>query len=115
MSEKEMLKLRALRAFFYASVTLGEHLPLVHYLKKQNISFTKVCEELVNEGKKNLHLKKSVNWLIKQASGEWYESPEKLQESIKKNNKGKSLLVEETDQDLKDLAKEEILLLKEKY
>ena len=96
MSETEMLKLRALRAFFYASVTLGEHLPLVHYLKKRNISFTKVCEELVNEGKKNLNLKKSVNWLIEQASGEWYESPEKLQESIEKNDKGKNLLEEET-------------------
>ncbi len=96
MSEEEMLKLRALRAFFYASVTLGEHLPLVHYLKKRNISFTKVCEELVNEGKKNSFLKKSVNWLIEQASGEWYESPEKLDESIKKDDKGKRLLEEET-------------------
>ena len=96
MSEKEMLKLRALRAFFYASVTLGEHLPLVHYLKKKNISFTKVCEELVNEGQKNLYLKKSVNWLVEQASGEWYENPEKLAESIKKDNKGKRLLEEET-------------------
>ena len=96
MSEQEMLKLRALRAFFYASVTLGEHLPLVHYLKKRNISFTKVCEELVNEGKKNSLLKKSVNWLVEQASAEWYESPEKLDESIKKDNKGKRLLEEET-------------------
>ena len=96
MSEKEMLKLRALRAFFYASVTLGEHLPLVHYLKKKNISFTKVCEELVKEGQKNSFLKKSVNWLIEQASGEWYESPEKLAKSIKKDNKGKRLLEEET-------------------
>ena len=96
MSEKEMLKLRALRAFFYASVTLGEHLPLVHYLKKRNISFTKVCEELVNEGQKNSYLKKSVNWLVEQASGEWYENPEKLAESIKKDNKGKRLLEEET-------------------
>ena len=39
MSEEEMLKLRALRAFFYASVTLGEHLPLVHYLKKKKYFF----------------------------------------------------------------------------
>ena len=96
MSEEEMFKLRALRAFFYASVTLGEHIPLVHYLKKRNISFTKVCEELVNEGKKNSFLKKSVNWLTEQARGEWYESPEKLEENIKKdNNKVKRFLEEE--------------------
>ena len=50
----------------------------------------------MNEGKKNSFLKKSVNWLIEQASGEWYESPEKLDESIKKDDKGKRLLEEET-------------------
>ena len=53
MTEKEMLKLRVIRAFFFASVTLGEHLPLVSYLTSKKVSFTKVCEELVEEGKKD--------------------------------------------------------------
>ena len=53
MTEKEMLKLRVIRAFFFASVTLGEHLPLVDYLTNKEISFTKVCEEMVEEGKKD--------------------------------------------------------------
>ena len=96
MSEKEMLKLRALRAFFYASVTLGEHLPLVHYLSKKGIPFTKVCEELVIQGQKDARFKKSVDWLIEQSVSEWHDSPEKLAENINRTNKHKNLLEEET-------------------
>ena len=44
MTEEEMLKLRALRAFFYASVTLGEHLPLVHF-----------CQALIRQRKNNFY------------------------------------------------------------
>jgi len=96
MTEKEMLKLRALRAFFYASVTLGEHLPLVHYLTKKRISFTKVCEELVAEGQKDSVFKKSVNWLIQQSINEWHDSPDKVAELINKSDQSKKLLEEET-------------------
>jgi len=96
MTEKEMLKLRALRAFFYASITLGEHLPLALYLSKRNVKFTKVCEELVAEGLKDPIFKKSVEWLIKQSSGEWYDNPEAVEKHIAKSNKGKSLLEKET-------------------
>ena len=96
MTEKEMLKLRALRAFFYASITLGEHLPLAHYLSKKNVKFTKVCEELVVQGQKDSIFKKSVEWLIKQSAGEWYSTPESVAQHINKSNKGKNLLEEET-------------------
>ena len=96
MTEKEMLKLRALRAFFYASITLGEHLPLAHYLSKRNVKFTKVCEDLVTEGQKDSIFKKSVEWLIKQSSGEWHDNPEAVEKYITKSSKGKSLLEEET-------------------
>ena len=48
-----MLKLRALRAFFYASVTLGEHLALIPYLRDRGIVFTMVCEKMVEEGLKH--------------------------------------------------------------
>ena len=91
-----MLKLRALRAFFYASITLGEHLPLAHYLSKRNVKFTIVCEDLVTEGQKDPIFKKSVEWLIKQSSGEWHDNPESVEKYIAKSSKGKSLLEEET-------------------
>ncbi len=96
MTEKEMLKLRALRAFFYASVTLGEHLPLVNYLSKNGVNFTKICEEMVNEGQKDPIFKKSVNWLLEQSVSEWYNTPEDVSHHIENTDKGKKLLQEET-------------------
>tara|TARA_Y100000590_G_scaffold395158_1_gene474904 strand:- start:127 stop:927 length:801 start_codon:yes stop_codon:yes gene_type:complete len=96
MTEAEMLKLRAIRAFFFASVTLGEHLPLVNYLTKKGIKFTKVCEKLVEEGKKDPVFKDSVNWLLKKSVEEWYKNPEKAADHISKPKIKDSLLVEET-------------------
>ena len=87
MTEKEMLKLRVIRAFFFASVTLGEHLPLVNYLTKKKIPFTKVCEEMVEEGKKDPVFKKSVNWLVQQSLEEFYSTQKDIENyvSIPKN------------------------------
>ena len=95
MKENEMLKIRAIRAFFFASVTLGEHLPLVHYLTKKGIRFTKVCEKLVEEGKKDPVFKHSVNWLIKQSVEEWHKNPEKAANYIAEPKVRESLLEEE--------------------
>ena len=96
MSEDEMLKLRAIRAFFFASVTLGEHLPLVNYLIKNGIKFTKVCEKLVEEGKKDSVFKKSVDWLIRQSIEEWHKNPENAANYLAKSKVRDSLLEEET-------------------
>ena len=96
MSEDEMLKLRAIRAFFFASVTLGEHLPLVHYLIKNGIKFTKVCEKLVDEGNKDPVFKKSVDWLIRQSIEEWHKNPENAASYLAKSKVRDSLLEEET-------------------
>ncbi len=96
MSEDEMLKLRAIRAFFFASVTLGEHLPLVNYLIKNGIKFTKVCEKLVEEGKKDPVFKKSVDWLIRQSIEEWHKNPENAANYLAKSKVKDSLLEEET-------------------
>jgi putative methyltransferase len=96
MSEDEMLKLRAIRAFFFASVTLGEHLPLVNYLIKNGIKFTKVCEKLVDEGKKDPVFKKSVDWLIRQSIEEWHKNPENAANYLAKSKVRDSLLEEET-------------------
>mgnify|MGYP004049316047 CR=1 FL=1 len=75
---------------------VSEHLPLVHYLSKKGIPFTKVCEELVIQGQKDARFKKSVDWLIEQSVSEWHDSPEKLAENINRTNKHKNLLEEET-------------------
>jgi len=91
-----MLKLRAIRAFFFASVTLGEHLPLVNYLIKNGIKFTKVCEKLVEEGKKDPVFKKSVDWLIRQSIEEWHKNPENAANYLAKSKVRDSLLEEET-------------------
>ena len=82
MTEKEMLKLRVIRAFFFASVTLGEHLPLVNYLTRKNIPFTKVCEEMVEEGKKDPVFKKSVNWLVQQSLEEFYSTQKDIENYV---------------------------------
>jgi hypothetical protein len=95
MKEDEMLKLRAIRAFFFASVTLGEHLPLVNYLTKKGIRFTKVCEKLVEEGKKDPVFKASVDWLIKQSVEEWHKNPENAASYIAEPKVKDSLLEKE--------------------
>jgi radical SAM superfamily enzyme YgiQ (UPF0313 family) len=96
MTEEEMLKLRAIRAFLFASVTLGEHLPLINFLSKKGLKFTKVCEHLVEEGKKDPIFKDSVNWLLKKSEEEWYQDPKKAEEYISESKVKKSLLEEET-------------------
>ncbi|OUX37049.1 MAG: hypothetical protein CBE21_09825, partial [Proteobacteria bacterium TMED261] len=96
MTEDEMLKLRAIRAFLFASVTLGEHLPLINYLSKKGVEFTKVCEHMVEEGRKDPVFKDSVQWLLKKSEDEWYQNPKKAEEYISKPKIKNSLLEEET-------------------
>jgi radical SAM superfamily enzyme YgiQ (UPF0313 family) len=76
MSEDEMLTLRVLRAFFYASVTLGEHLPLASYLRDRGIVFTQVCEKMVEVGLKHPVFGPTVEWLINCSRNEWHDSKE---------------------------------------
>ena len=95
MTEDEMLKLRAIRAFLFASVTLGEHLPLISFLSKNGIEFTKVCEQLVEEGKKDPIFKDSINWLLKKSVEEWYENPKTAEKYISDPKVKNALLAEE--------------------
>ena len=95
MSEEEMLKLRVIRAFLFASVTLGEHLPLINYLNKNGINFTKVCELLAEEGKKDPTFKDSVDWLLKKSIEEWHTTPQDAEKFVSKPEVKKYLLEEE--------------------
>jgi len=96
MTEEEMLKLRAIRAFLFASVTLGEHLPLISYLVTKGVKFTEVCQHFVEEGKKDPVFKDSVNWLLKKSKDEWYLNPKKAEEYVSNPKIKNSLLKEET-------------------
>jgi len=92
MTEKEMLRLRAVRAFFFSSVTLGEHLPLVSYLTSKNVSFTNICEEMVEEGKKNPIFKKSVVWLIEQSLQEFHSSLKDVEHYVTNSTNQEALI-----------------------
>ncbi|MBI3637867.1 MAG: hypothetical protein HY216_16865, partial [Candidatus Rokubacteria bacterium] len=92
MSEEEMLKLRALRAFFYAGVTLGEHLPLVSYLRTRGIRFTRVCEQMVNEGLADPRFGPSVRWLIETSRNEWHATEEAAADYVAQGENRRGLL-----------------------
>lgn len=94
MTEEEMIKLRSIRAFFYASITLGEHLPLLPFLNMRGIRFTKVCEEMVDVGREDPVFGKSVNWLIDQSINEWHATPESAEEFISKRENIDALLTD---------------------
>lgn len=74
MSEEDMLKLRALRAIFFTSVTLGEHRPLINYLVNKNISVANFFKRLVEPDPKYPAFDKSLEWCRKVASDEWFAS-----------------------------------------
>ena len=80
MSESEMLKLRGLRAFFFGSVTLGEHLPIVKYITSLGASFTEVCRFMVEDGLEDPVFSKTVSWLRQNAEQEWYARPDDIRE-----------------------------------
>ena len=92
MSEEEMIKLRSIRAFFYASITLGEHLPLLPFLNMRGVRFTKICEEMVGAGKEDPVFGESVHWLIEQSINEWHATPEVVEEFISQKENMEALL-----------------------
>jgi len=92
MSEEEMIKLRGIRAFFYCSITLGEHLPLLPILNMKEIRFTKICEEMIRVGKDDPVFNESVGWLVEQSVSEWHDSPEHVKKFVSKKTNVDALL-----------------------
>jgi radical SAM superfamily enzyme YgiQ (UPF0313 family) len=74
MSEEDMLKLRALRAIFFASVTLGEHRPLISYLVSRGFSVVELFKRLVEPNREYPAFDKSLAWCNELASSEWFAS-----------------------------------------
>ena len=92
MTEQEMVKLRGIRAFFYGSITLGEHLPLLPFLNMRDVRFTKICEEMIETGKEDPVFRKSVHWLIEQSVCEWHDTPESVKDFVSKKENREALL-----------------------
>lgn len=76
MSEEEMLKLRLVRALFYASVSLGEHRPLVRFLKARGRAVTDMCSRILERGAGDPVFAKAIAWLQQRSLEEWFETPE---------------------------------------
>jgi len=76
ISEKEMLKLRSIRAIFYGSISVGEFLPLMEYLKQCGVRVTDFFKKLVEVVNSDGQLtNESIDWLSRKAAGEWFNTP----------------------------------------
>lgn len=74
ISEEEMIKLRVLRAVFYGSVTIGEFLPLMRYLRSCKIDVIYLLQSLIKMKDCDLFVAESIDWLISKAKSEWFET-----------------------------------------
>ena len=74
ITEEEMLQLRVLRTIFYASVTLGEHSPLISYLVKNDIPVFDFFKCLVKPDPKYPSFDRALAWCSDRARQEWFDS-----------------------------------------
>lgn len=82
MTEDEMLSLRVLRTIFYASVTLGEHRPLINYLVEKNCSIIDFFKRLVEPEPNHRAFGRALNWCVEQAREEWFDTRESAAEHL---------------------------------
>jgi hypothetical protein len=80
MTETEMLRLRVLRTIFFASVTIGEHRPLIRFLVKNNFSIVELFKRVSELDINYPSFDKALNWCMEQASQEWFNTLEVAQE-----------------------------------
>ena len=83
MTEKEMIRLRAIRALFFGGLTLGDHRPLVSYLNMKGVRITELYTNLFLKGSDHPILSKTFEWLNNQISKEWFESADKVEFFLK--------------------------------
>ncbi len=75
MTEAQMLQLRLVRALFYASVSLGEHRPLVRFLKSRDLAVTEMCARILERGRTDPVFARALDWLQQRSLEEWFETP----------------------------------------
>lgn len=76
MTEEEMIRLRVLRAIFYGSITIGEHLSLMKYLRHCSIDILDLFHKIVETRYSNPLVAETIDWLIDKANREWFNTPE---------------------------------------
>jgi radical SAM superfamily enzyme YgiQ (UPF0313 family) len=74
ITEAEMLSLRVLRTIFFASVTLGEHLPLISYMTKNNLPIYELFRVLAEPDEAYPAFNRALKWCSDQAQQEWFDS-----------------------------------------
>jgi len=79
ISEEEMLKLRVIRAIFYGSISVGEFLPLIKYLKYCQVNIMDFFQKVVGEKIENKFTNESVDWLFNKANNEWFKTLEEAE------------------------------------
>lgn len=94
ITEEEMVRLRALRAMFFASITIGEHRPLISFLVKQGISVTTIFEDALTYGADDPDFKPAVDWLINQTRSEFFGSIADIEEYLSDQQHRQNLLDE---------------------
>lgn len=92
ISEDEMLRLRVIRAIFYGSVSIGEFLPLIKYLRQRGIKVMDFIQKLVEEKKGDEIVEGSFRWLNDKAKSEWFDTQEEAEEYFKDEKNIKKLL-----------------------
>lgn len=76
ITEAEMIRLRVLRAIFYAAITIGEFDILSKYLQQSGISIVDILENMIDGYAYMPEFKESLEWLYSKARHEWFESKE---------------------------------------
>jgi len=76
ITEEEMISLRVLRAIYYGGITTGELNPLLKYLKNCNVDVVCFLQKIISLKDEQPLVAKSIDWLIKKAKNEWFDSRE---------------------------------------
>ena len=92
MAEEDMIKLRVLRAIFYGSVTIGEYLPLMKYLRDRGINIMDLFRKIIETRHNNSLVAESVDWLMDKANKEWFNTQEEAERFFLDDDNRENLL-----------------------
>ena len=93
ISEEEMIRLRVLRAIFYISISTGEYLPLMQYLKACDVDVITLFQKMIETREDDRLVNESINWLIDKANREWFDSVEEAERFFADPQNRKALLL----------------------
>lgn len=92
ISEEEMIGLRILRAIFYSSITIGEFLPLMGYLRSRGVDVVHLMQKLIEMKDEDRLVAESIDWVAGKARSEWFDTKEEADKYFTDPAHQKSLL-----------------------